>query len=53
MDGYLTGAVIRELRERQGLTQAKLTERLSMSDKTVSKWETGAGYPDVTQLLVA
>ena len=50
MDRYLTGATIKELREKQGLTQAQLAERLCVSDKAVSKWETGAGYPDITLL---
>ena len=50
MDRYLTGATIKSLREKQGLTQAQLAERLSVSDKAVSKWETGAGYPDITLL---
>jgi DNA-binding XRE family transcriptional regulator/desulfoferrodoxin (superoxide reductase-like protein) len=48
MDRYLTGATIRDLRENQGLTQAQLAALLSVSDKAVSKWETGAGYPDIT-----
>lgn len=50
MDRYLTGATIRDLRERCGMTQAQLAERLCVSDKAVSKWETGAGYPDITLL---
>ena len=50
MDRYLTGATIKGLREKQGLTQAQLAERLSVSDKAVSKWETGMGYPDITLL---
>lgn len=50
MNQYVTGAVIRELREKKKLTQAKLAEQLLVSDKTVSKWETGKGYPDVTLL---
>jgi len=50
MNQYVTGAVIRELRERQGLTQAELAARLAVSDKTVSKWETGRGYPDISLL---
>ncbi len=50
MDRYLTGATIKGLREKQGLTQSQLAERLSVSDKAVSKWETGAGYPDITLL---
>ena len=47
---YLTGSTIRNLRERNGLTQAQLAERLNVSDKAVSKWETGAGLPDITLL---
>ena len=41
MEQYLTGSVIRALREKKELTQRQLAERLSVSDKTVSKWETG------------
>lgn len=41
MNSYITGATIRNLREKQGLTQLQLAEKLSVSDKTVSKWETG------------
>ena len=48
MNQYVTGAMIRRLREEQGLTQSGLAERLNVSDKTVSKWETGKGYPDIT-----
>lgn len=50
MNQYITGAVIRELREKNKLTQAELAEKLNVSDKTVSKWETGKGYPDITLL---
>lgn len=50
MDQYVTGAVIRALREKAKLTQAQLAEMLNVSDKAVSKWETGRGYPDVTLL---
>ena len=50
MDQYVTGMVIRQLREKSGLTQLQLAERLGVSDKTVSKWETGKGYPDITLL---
>ena len=50
MNQYITGAVIRELREKKHLTQAELAEALKVSDKTVSKWETGRGYPDITLL---
>ena len=41
MNQYITGAVIKNLREKHHLTQAELAEKLNVSDKTVSKWETG------------
>lgn len=50
MNQYVTGAMIRELREKQKLTQAELAEKLFVSDKTVSKWESGKGYPDIALL---
>ena len=50
MDQYVTGAMIRELRERKKMTQADLARVLQVSDKAVSKWETGRGYPDITLL---
>lgn len=50
MDQYVTGAAIRELREKNKMTQIELAEKLCVSDKTISKWETGKGYPDITLL---
>ena len=50
MDHYVTGATIRALREKAGMTQAELAEKLRVSDKAVSKWETGRGFPDVSLL---
>lgn len=50
MNQYITGAVIKELREKNHFTQAELAEKLSVSDKAVSKWETGKGYPDISLL---
>lgn len=50
MNQYVTGAMIRELREQRRMTQAELAERLFVSDKTVSKWENGKGYPDISLL---
>lgn len=50
MNQYVTGAVIRQLREKNNLTQAELAEKLHVSDKAVSKWENGKGYPDVSLL---
>lgn len=50
MDRYVTGAVIRRLREGKKLTQEALAETLHVSGKTVSKWETGQGLPDISLL---
>lgn len=41
MDKYITGAVIKRLRVDKGLTQSELADYLCVSDKTISKWETG------------
>lgn len=48
MDNYITGAAIRALREKNRLTQQQLAEKLCVSHKTVSKWETGKGFPDIS-----
>ena len=50
MNQYVTGAVIKELREKNKMTQLQLAEKLGVSDKTVAKWETAKGYPDITLL---
>ena len=50
MNQYVTGTIIRELREKNKMTQLQLAEKLGVSDKTISKWETGKGYPDITLL---
>lgn len=50
MNQYVTGAIIRELREKNHLTQSELAEKLFVSDKTISKWETAKGYPDISLL---
>ena len=47
MGTYITADTVRNLRERRGLTQRMLAERLGVTDKAVSKWETGRGLPDV------
>nr|WP_317408452.1 helix-turn-helix transcriptional regulator [Fournierella massiliensis] len=41
MNAYITGNTIRKLREAKKLTQVQLAEKLDVSDKAVSKWETG------------
>ncbi len=45
--GYLTGKTIKELREKRKLTQKELAEIINVSDKTISKWETEKGLPDI------
>ena len=50
MTNYVTGDTIRYLRERRHLAQRELAERLNVSDKTISKWETSRGLPDITLL---
>lgn len=48
MNSYVTGAMIKRLREERKISQSRLAEKLCVSDKAVSKWETGRGYPDVS-----
>ncbi len=49
MDAKSVGATIAKLRKRMKLTQTALAEKLNISSKTVSKWEAGHGYPEITQ----
>lgn len=51
MDQIKTGKFISSLRKEKGLTQMMLADCLGISDKTVSKWECGAGLPDVSLML--
>ncbi len=48
MNSYITGATIKRLREKKNLTQNDLADILKVSSKTISKWESGRGYPDIT-----
>ena len=50
MDKYVTGAVIRKLREKKKITQEELADMIHVSGKAVSKWETGQGFPDIILL---
>ncbi len=50
MDRYVTGAVIRRLRENKQMTQEDLAQKIHVTGKAVSKWETGQGFPDITLL---
>ena len=50
MNQYITGTAIKKLREQRKMTQLQLAEILGVSEKTVSKWETMRGLPDITLL---
>ena len=50
MNTYVTGVTIKQLREGRNLTQAELAEKIGVSSKTVSKWETAKGLPDISLL---
>ena len=45
--GYVTGKTVKKLREKLKITQKELAERINVSDKTISKWETEKGLPDI------
>ena len=47
MNNYVTGAVIKALREKKKMTQEDLAQKIFVSSKAVSKWETGRGFPDI------
>ena len=51
LDKEKVGKFIAELRKERGMTQKELAEKLKVSDKTVSKWETANGMPDVSMLM--
>ena len=48
MKQYVTGMMIKRLREDKNMTQQQLAEKMNVSDKAISKWETGRGYPDIS-----
>ena len=48
MDKYVTGITIRRLRESKKMTQEELAEKIFVSSKAVSKWETAQGFPDIS-----
>ena len=50
MNTYVTGPAIRAIREKRNMTQAELAQRIGVSSKTVSKWETAKGLPDISLL---
>ncbi len=49
MNPKIIGATITQLRKNCGITQTELAERLNISNKTVSRWENGLGFPEITQ----
>ena len=50
MDLHKTGKFIADLRRQRGLTQKGLAEQIGVTDKAVSRWETGRGFPDISFL---
>ena len=50
MDAKTIGITIAKLRKKNHLTQAQLAQKLNISNKTVSRWESGLGYPEITQV---
>ena len=50
MNTYVTGTTIKQLRESKGMTQMELADKIGVSSKAVSKWETAKGLPDITLL---
>ena len=51
MDQTVTGKFIKVIRKERGLTQKELAEKTGVSEKAVSKWETGRGFPDTGLIL--
>lgn len=50
MNNYVSASTIKTLREKKKITQSQLGEIIGVSDKTISKWETARGLPDITML---
>ena len=50
MDNVKTGLLIAQIRKDKGYTQKELAEKINVSNATVSKWETGKGFPDISLL---
>ena len=48
MNNYITGKLIKDLREKNKMTQQELATKINVSDKTISKWECGKGFPDIS-----
>ena len=52
MERKTTGSFLSALRKANGMTQQEVADKLNVSNKTVSKWESGNGYPEITQFPV-
>ena len=52
MDLAKNGLLIRSLRQSKGLTQKQVAEKIGVVPKTVSKWENGKGFPDISTLSI-
>lgn len=52
MDQVKIGSFLKELRKEKNLTQEMLAEQLNVSNRTVSRWETGCNMPDISMLVV-
>ena len=50
MDAKQLGNFIQSIRKEKGLTQAQLGERINVTDKAISRWERGIGFPDINLL---
>ena len=50
MDTMKTGSYLAALRKDAGMTQQEVADRLGVSNKTISKWESGGGFPDIAIL---
>lgn len=51
MDQKKIGSFLRELRKEQRITQEDLAEKLNVSSRTISRWETGSNMPDISLLI--
>ena len=50
MDSKKFGEFIATIRKEKGWTQAELAEKISVTDKAVSRWERGLGFPDINTI---
>ena len=51
MDAKKTGKFICENRKKHGMSQNELADKLSITDKAISKWERGISFPDISMLI--